>query len=148
MKNIWKITALTALALGLQACGSTSKNSPDEFRVVSKPPLSIPPEFNTMPPKPGEPAAEDVAAPTVAVGVLFPGRTEVPVAPSRSEQNLLLRSGANRVQPDSRSEVGDKETKVVEKGTLISNVLQMEQRNNMPDTSVIKRVASKPIQKQ
>jgi hypothetical protein len=59
MKNIWFSLAILALA----ACdgGSVRQNlgldraAPDEFRVVSRPPLSVPPEFTLRPPMPGEP---------------------------------------------------------------------------------------------
>lgn len=32
-----------------------NRSAPDEFRVVSRPPLSVPPEFYLRPPSPGEP---------------------------------------------------------------------------------------------
>src|SRR5690625_1857234 len=48
------------LALALSACGDNvrrslglTKQSPDEFRVVSRAPLSVPPSFNLRPPAPG-----------------------------------------------------------------------------------------------
>lgn len=58
-----KIAMLTGLML-LAACGSgevrstlgLNRSTPDEFKVVSRPPLSVPPEFYLRPPTPGEPA--------------------------------------------------------------------------------------------
>lgn len=40
-----------------------TRKAPDEFRVVSRPPLSVPPDFNLRPPAPGEEGAA-AAAPT------------------------------------------------------------------------------------
>ena len=52
------IILTTCSLLTLSACGSTSvketlgigRKAPDEFRVVSRPPLSVPPQFNLRPP--------------------------------------------------------------------------------------------------
>ncbi|PCH83748.1 MAG: hypothetical protein COC02_03465, partial [Rhodospirillaceae bacterium] len=33
---------------------SSDKTAPDEFAVYSRPPLSLPPEYTLLPPKPGE----------------------------------------------------------------------------------------------
>ena len=50
-----------ALSLVLGACGGVrdtlglAKRSPDEFTVVRKAPLSMPPDFNLRPPTPGAP---------------------------------------------------------------------------------------------
>ena len=56
------VSALTAVAaIGLAGCQSTqkalgmSKVVPDEFRVVSKAPLAVPPDYALRPPAPGEP---------------------------------------------------------------------------------------------
>ncbi|MFZ4540677.1 MAG: DUF3035 domain-containing protein [Rickettsiales bacterium] len=53
---------LLALPLLLTACESgtmrdtlgLTRDAPDEFTVVSRPPLSLPPEFSLRPPRPGE----------------------------------------------------------------------------------------------
>lgn len=53
---------LVALLALLTACADGSvrdtlglnRNAPDEFSVVSRPPLSLPPEFTLRPPRPGE----------------------------------------------------------------------------------------------
>ncbi|UUX51897.1 DUF3035 domain-containing protein [Nisaea acidiphila] len=57
--------ALCVGALGLQACSDISsalgnkKQSPDEFAVVARPPLSLPPNFALRPPTPGEPRPQE-----------------------------------------------------------------------------------------
>ena len=52
-------TVVVALLLALGACSNVkqqlglTKNSPDEFRVVSRAPLTVPPNFGLRPPQPG-----------------------------------------------------------------------------------------------
>ncbi len=67
--QIIKYLILSPLFLSLVACGDGTlrekigidKSTPDEFQVLSKPPLSVPPEFELKPPQPG------VADPVITV---------------------------------------------------------------------------------
>lgn len=60
MKNTYIMTLVAALLLS--ACTGqevrkslgVNRSAPDEFKVVSRPPLSVPPEFTLRPPNPGE----------------------------------------------------------------------------------------------
>ena len=64
----YRVVAAVALisAVGLGGCQSTSKAlgmnkvTPDEFRVVTKAPLIVPPDFSLRPPAPGEPRPEEL----------------------------------------------------------------------------------------
>jgi hypothetical protein len=67
-----KIAALAALGLGvaLASCGDDAKkaiglgkNPPDEFQVLSRAPLSVPPEFTLRPPQPGAPRPQEPSLP-------------------------------------------------------------------------------------
>lgn len=55
-----RVAPAAVLGLALAACGGVkddlglSKEAPDEFAVVRNAPLSLPPDFNLRPPKPGE----------------------------------------------------------------------------------------------
>ena len=57
--NLFKIALLGGLALGVSGCESTretfglNKQAPDEFQVVSRAPLSLPPDFTLRVPEPG-----------------------------------------------------------------------------------------------
>ena len=59
--NLLKIVVLGGLALGVSGCESTretfglNKQAPDEFQVVSRAPLSLPPDFTMRVPEPGAP---------------------------------------------------------------------------------------------
>tara|TARA_B100001179_G_C18519824_1_gene372262 strand:+ start:341 stop:982 length:642 start_codon:yes stop_codon:yes gene_type:complete len=68
------------IVMVLTACGSggnvrqtlgLNKSAPDEFKVVSRPPLSVPPEFFLEPPRPGEPPRETQRAEDRAESLLL-----------------------------------------------------------------------------
>jgi len=60
MRRELRFLAIAATASTLAACGGLkedlglSKKAPDEFAVVRNAPLSLPPDYNLRPPKPGE----------------------------------------------------------------------------------------------
>ena len=104
--------ALTAtLGLGLSACQSTkealgmTKVTPDEFRVVSKAPLVVPPEFSLRPPAPGEPRPQELEPESQARQALLGQRA----AESRSdgEKLLVTRAGGDKADPLIRYVVDD-----------------------------------------
>ena len=57
--NWTKVAMITALGLSLSACQSVreatgvAKLAPDEFTVLTKAPLIVPPDYNLRPPQPG-----------------------------------------------------------------------------------------------
>ena len=102
--------ALT-VAAGLGGCQSASKAmgiakvTPDEFRVVTKAPLVIPPEYALRPPAPGEPRPQELQ-PESAARAALAGQA---AAASRSdgERLLVARSGAEKADPLIRYVVDD-----------------------------------------
>lgn len=65
---------------------------------------------------------------------------------SKSEGSLLSKSGGVAANQNIRSQVGDKTTLVAQKGVLIKDILEMGERNNMPDGSSIERLASTKVE--
>lgn len=136
---------LGAFLMGMGGCGTMSKlagnkkSAPDEFQVVDKPPLVMPPDYNLRPPKPGEPTPQRLTTSQRTIQSLFPGRTRMPPAPSAGEQALLSKVGAGRVKSDIRVNAGN-ETIVVEKGSLLRNIIGTEERIGAPDGSQIEKV--------
>jgi hypothetical protein len=101
-----------------------SHEAPDEYRVVTRPPLSVPPEFNLEPPAaPGDmPAkqATDKQAKSLLTGKpvedsntfkLRPAnapaptatKADVPAAKTTPEANFLQKAGATQADPNVRS---------------------------------------------
>lgn len=127
-------------SLVLVACGG-GKNSPDEFSVVNRPPLVIPPEAELAPPRPGEPKAQEMDPGRRAFEALFPGKEYKPSPPkSRSENGLLSLVGAG--DPNVRSNVGQGDLDVVQKAIILNDLLEMEERTLRPDNVDVVRVAS------
>ena len=76
--NAFFVTAtLVVGALALSACSNASRTlgldpaPPDEFTVVSKAPLTIPPDFNLRPPKPGAARPQEQTPTTRAQAALL-----------------------------------------------------------------------------
>jgi hypothetical protein len=103
--------ALTAAALAVSACGHTkqalglSKVTPDEFRIVAKAPLVVPPDYALRPPTPGEPRPTELQPESAARQVLLGQRQ----AESRSEGEKLLvaKAGGDKADPLARYVVDD-----------------------------------------
>lgn len=127
--------ALLCMSL-LSACGNDVKDSlginkkaPDEFKVVSRPPLSVPPEFSLTPPISGVEAQEFSSASKNAQSLVFgkdeesddalgqtilrAGTAETAVTPvttstlgsSSAESQFLLNAGADQANSNVRNEI-------------------------------------------
>jgi hypothetical protein len=97
-------TALAGCQSTRQALGLT-KVVPDEFRVVSKAPLVVPPDYSLRPPSPGEPRPQELQPESQARAALLGQRA----AEQRSEGEKLLASkaGADNADPMIRYVVDD-----------------------------------------
>jgi hypothetical protein len=103
--------AAALMGVGLAGCGTVSgalgnnKLAPDEFRVVTKAPLVVPPEYALRPPTPGEPRPQELQPESQARQALLGQRENV----QRSEGELLLanQAGAEKADPLIRYVVDD-----------------------------------------
>ena len=101
--------ALVALGLALAGCEGVkdqlglTKQSPDEFSIVTRAPLTLPPNFSLRPPAPGERRPQEATAQERAKLAIYGAGAEAPAgAGSAGEQALLSRAGAGRSTPDIR----------------------------------------------
>jgi hypothetical protein len=111
---------------GLKETLGLSKQSPDEFKVVSRAPLSMPPDYNLRPPTPGAPRPQEGSPRDQAAAAVFQysnttsgslpadaippvGEGESETAQSSGESALLQSAGAAGVDPNIRQLV-DSET--------------------------------------
>src|SRR6185369_2917539 len=111
--NLNRLIVATALvaAAGLAGCQSTqkalgmSKVTPDEFRIVTKAPLVVPPDYSLRPPAPGEPRPQELQ-PESAARMALLGQRE---GEQRSDGEKLLTSkaGAEKADPLIRYVVDD-----------------------------------------
>lgn len=92
-----------------QAAG-VEKTPPDEFAVVTKAPLVIPPNFNLRPPKPGAPPTNQ-SSPTDSAEAALSGTDPATVAAglpntySPAEKNLLANTGGAMADKNIRAQI-------------------------------------------
>jgi hypothetical protein len=101
-----------ALLIGCQSvreAAGVEKSPPDEFAVVTKAPLVIPPDYNLRPPSPGAPPTNQVSATATAQDVLSGTSAEVaqglPSTYSPAEKNLLANTGAASADHTIRTQI-------------------------------------------
>jgi hypothetical protein len=115
------LAALVVAAVGLSACSEVrrtlgyEKQPPDEFQVVQRAPLSLPPDFGLRPPTPGAVRPQEGSPRDQARRVLTGNRGSAPLASDgRSTGDIAFakRIGADQIQPDIRATV-NKETQAL-----------------------------------
>lgn len=101
--------AVTGCSSAKEQLGLT-KSVPDEFKVVKRAPLQMPPTYTLRPPAPGAPRPQEQETVEQARQSVF-GETVAAQQslPSTSEGVLLQQAGASSVDPNIRSKV-DKES--------------------------------------
>ena len=115
------LVALSALMLGgcsmFENLGGGKKVSPDEFKIVSHSPLTMPPNAELRPPRPGEPRPQEVTPADQAKEALSPALAARPqrnqvmtgTAPAAgrtsAEASLVQKAGGGNTDPNIRSRV-------------------------------------------
>lgn len=105
------VAVLLVAATGLAGCQSTrnalgmTKVTPDEFRIVTKAPLVVPPDFALRPPAPGEPRPQELQPESAARSALL-GQQEAQFR-SQGETLLVAKAGGERADPLIRYMVDD-----------------------------------------
>ena len=105
------VAALLLGAAGLAGCHSASaafglaKVTPDEFRVVTKAPLTLPPDYSLRPPAPGEPRPQELQPESAARQALV-GQRAGDVR-SDGERMFVTKAGADHADPLVRYVVDD-----------------------------------------
>lgn len=119
MRKLLGVVALGALLSGCAGGGLKNRKSPDEFRVTRLAPLVVPPDFALVPPAAGSPQAQAADSSTQALQAMFGG----PAPRSTTEARAIDAAGGARAQPGIRSNVGDTQTDVVDKGSTTRDIL-------------------------
>jgi hypothetical protein len=108
MHAAWRTFGLLAatmmLASGCSSVGKAlgaGKNPPDEFAIVTKAPLTVPPDYALRPPKPGETRPEALSSSERTRQLLLGDASSAP--PSEGELALLQRVDALNVDPNIRA---------------------------------------------
>jgi hypothetical protein len=146
------VAVLTLTAIGLAGCGGGTvaenlgmgKRAPDEFQVVRRAPLVLPPDYNLRPPQPGAAPSQQQDTSAQARAILTgeqPRAAAAPTAQSAGEQALVEQSRV-RAEPNIR------EILVAENQDLLNLdegrflfILNFQRRNRQPQEPVIDPVA-------
>src|SRR5476649_2639903 len=116
-ETLLRLAVLGAVLMALSGCDSLrreagmTKQSPDEFAVVTKAPLIIPPDFNLHPPDPGAPPLNQEGPTDTAQTALFNSSDPQTVAAGMGgnltlgERMLLANAGVQNADPAIRAEL-------------------------------------------
>lgn len=121
MRKVVPIVAVAGFALLLAGCGHRGydRARPDEYSVARSQPLVVPPDFSLQPPQPGVARPQDNNPSAQALDALFGG-----AAPrSQTERSTLDQAGGDSASPGIRSDVGDPDTKIVDKGGTTRDIV-------------------------
>lgn len=120
----WTQAAVAALAVAMLAgCGGDTRKvlgldkvAPDEFKIVSRAPLSLPPDYALRPPDPGAPRPQEQTIPQRAITAVT-GTTPTSTSGSSlsaGESALVAHAGAGAGQADPKiREVVDRENSTI-----------------------------------
>ncbi len=99
--------AIMAVALsgcaGMRRAVGMDRNVPDEFAVVTKAPLVLPPEYSLLPPRPGEPRPQELDASAAARMALVGQAPDASQSPG--EQTLVAEAGGLSADPAVRATI-------------------------------------------
>ncbi|WP_288349373.1 DUF3035 domain-containing protein [uncultured Thalassospira sp.] len=157
--SIFRIALLGGLALGVSGCESTretfglNKQSPDEFQVVSRAPLSLPPDFTMRVPEPGAARPQTGSTTDQARRILVGDdptkvKRDISGTGSKGQVALLSASGAQYADPEIRSTV-DRETSIFisESESVIDDLLFWQDKQD-PNSVVDPAAEAKRIRDQ
>ena len=116
MRKACPFFAFTLVAVALSGCGGGTlrqqlgleKRPPDEFNVITRAPLSLPPDYALRPPQPGAPRPQEQSPATLAQDALL-GQSASPAPSSPASAALLEQAGAGQASESIRGVV-DEET--------------------------------------
>lgn len=101
-----------ACVLALSGCGAVGKSlgldkqPPDEFNVVTRAPLELPPSYDSLPePSPGMQRPQELKPQDQAMAVLLGGAVATTPSASMGEDMLLAEANADAAEPDIRETV-------------------------------------------
>ena len=157
MRRIRLVGALAVIAMAAGTGGCTeaqkafglAKNPPDEFQVVARAPLSLPPNYNLRPPEPGAPRPQEGTPRDQARNAVFgPSGTQIAtgnalgdpggVSPDATpgEQALLQNAGAIGVDPKIRQEVNQETSQQIEQSSAFIDRLIFWRKTPEPGTVI------------
>jgi Protein of unknown function (DUF3035) len=134
MNKIISSVIVFAASLTLSACESTreqfdfSKKAPDEFAVVKRAPLEMPPSFEVRAPRPGAPRPQEQATDQMAREAILGPDAQKALAKeagvTQGEAVLLQKTGAANASPAIRAKVDAETAELIKEETPGINALK------------------------
>ncbi len=146
---------LFGTALSLSACGGTketlglTKKAPDEFAVVRRAPLSMPPDYTLRPPTPGAPRPQEQSPQEAARQNVFGENGEDGQQSYTGDDAAFLnRAGAANASPDIRRAV-DSETAILDEKErpVVKRLLGMKSPEQAPANVVNAKKEAERLEK-
>lgn len=134
------LVTTSACTSGVRQALGAEKTVPDEFRVLTIAPLSVPPEYNLRPPEPGGLRPEDIFPDQQARRALF-GDLGATTA-TDAEILLAARAGAGDANPNVRAIIDGETAAVVRKNESFSDRIMFWREG---ETQVIQTGEAEPI---
>ena len=139
-------TALSSCT-GIREQLGLTKSAPDEFTVVTKAPLIIPPDFTLRPPRPGSSGPQDVQVREQArrallgaardrSGAAAARETGAQPARSRAETLFLRKAGTDEADPQIRAVLRRETSALAEKDPSFTRRLLFWQRDSEEESLV------------
>lgn len=104
--KILSVMTVAVMAIAMPACTTLAKatgarkTTPNEFNILTKAPLVVPPEYNLRPPSNGQARLEEGYSSKVAREALIGSIDDA--EPSRGEVVLMSKAGVGRANPEVR----------------------------------------------
>ena len=142
-------TSLAVAALGMTGCSGVSgalglnKVTPDEYRVVAKAPLVVPPDYALRPPAPGEPRPQELQ-PESAARLALLGQRESTTR-TQGETLLASRAGAEKADPLIRYVVDDEFGAVAHKDKSFADTVMFWRKDKPKVETTASAATSTPI---
>lgn len=151
MRTIRLTLLIAAVALSATGCSSlrgwmgADKTPPDEFRVVTRAPLSLPPDYGLVAPQPGAPRPQETDARESARQIVVDrqgGRaTQKPDIAALQGRNpgeaaLLRRAGVAEVDPNIRATINRESSKLAQADNTFVNRLMFWRSKEEPGVIV------------
>lgn len=148
------VVGLVSAVLALSACGNPKKslglekNAPDEFSVVPRAPLALPPDYAMRPPQPGADRPQEISTRDLARSQMIGsagGAGSADLGGSNGESALLRQAGTNRADPNIRTTVNRESSILAEEDRSFTDRLVFWRKAEEPGLAVDPNAESRRI---
>jgi len=135
-----------SMSLVLAACGTDvqeklglKRKAPDEFAVVKHAPLSMPPDYQLRPPRPGAPRPQEQTTSEQARQTVFRSKEQSKLATKTDGESVLVQqAGGNVADPNIRAKVDSETSRLHDRNKPVAEkLLGIGGDNDEPSATVV-----------